>query len=82
MSHSFFICTIDTCVNYLTGSLSQLKQAIKASKYITNTVIEVDFTENSLNSQNKIIQSKYQHKITITNTDINKHANNGSFFSC
>ena len=53
--------TIDICVNYLIGSLSQLKQASKASKYIANTVVEADFTENSLNSQNK---SKYLHKIT------------------
>ena len=69
--------TIDMGVNYLIAHLSQLKQTIKASKYITNPVIEVDFTENSLNSQNKIIQNKYLHKIT----DINEYANNGLFFS-
>ena len=46
--------TIDTGVNYLIVSLSQNKQAIKAPKYTTNTVLEVDFTENLLNPQNKI----------------------------
>ena len=70
--------TIDVSVNYLIGSLSQLKQDIKVSKYIANTIVKTYFTENSFNSQNKIIQSKYLHKIT----DINEYMNNGSFFSC
>ena len=67
--------TIVIGVNYLIASSSQLKQAIKASKNITNTVIEVYFTENLLNLQNKINQ------LNNYNT-IYKYTNNGSFFSC
>ena len=67
--------TIVIGINYLIVSLSQLKQAIKASKYNTNTVIEVDFTENSFNSQNKINQSN-------NNNTVNKYTGNGPFFSC
>ena len=78
MSFSFSMHTLDIGINYLIGSSPELKQATKASKYIVNTVIETDFSETSLHSQNKIIQCKYQHKII----DINNYANNVLFFSC
>ena len=57
--------TIDTGVNYLIANLSQNKQAIKTSKYTTNTVIEADFTGNLLNSQNKINQVNFSLMTTI-----------------
>ena len=37
------MCTIVIGVNYLIVSFIQCKQAISASKYITNIVIEADF---------------------------------------
>ena len=65
--------TIVTGVNHLIASLSRLKQAIKASKYITNIVIEVDLTKNLLNSQNKINWTNNYNTII-------KYTNNGLFF--
>ena len=67
--------TITFGVNCVIGRISQDKQAINTSKYITKITIKIEFTKNSLKSQKQINLTNYYYFHY-------EYTHNGSFFLC